>query len=131
MKACWIYLCAIIALPLAAQDQAAGTDRYFPQQMTAKELLLACSSSAMTSTGRQRQRYCYGFVSGVEESLRLFGRETGKRLCVPPQKSSRELASAYLNHAAMKNVDLDKPAVMVVVEALEAAFPCTAPTPGE
>ena len=131
MKASWIYLCVIVALPLAAQEQPVETDHYFPQRMTAKELLLACSSSAMTSTGRQRQRYCYGFVSGVEESLRLFAREAGKRLCVPPQKSSRELAGAYLNHAAMKNVDLGKPAVMVVVEALEAAFPCTATTQGE
>jgi hypothetical protein len=60
----------------------------------------------------------------------LFGRETGSRLCVPPRKSSRELAGAYLNYAAMKNVDLDKPAVMVVVEALEAAFPCAATTSG-
>jgi hypothetical protein len=125
-----MFLFMVVALPLLAQEPTVETDIYFPQRMTAKELLLACSSSTLTSTGRQRQRYCYGFVSGVEESLRLVGRETGRRLCVPAQKSSRELAGAYIRYAARKNIDLGKPAAMVVVEALEAAFPCATSIPG-
>jgi hypothetical protein len=131
MKPAYIFLCMAVALPLAAQEPAAETDTYFPQQMTAKDLLFTCSSSSLTSTGRQRQRYCYGFISGVEESLRLLGRESGNGPCVPPGKTSRDFASVYVKYASRKNADLDKPAAMLVVKALEAAFPCVPPTMGE
>ena len=131
MNARRIFLGMVVAFTLAAQEQAVETDTYFPQRMTARELLLACSSSSLTSTGRQRQRYCYGFASGVEESLRLAEREAGgRRLCVPAHKSARELASAYVKYASRKEIDLDRPAVVVVVQSLDAAFPCTAPLPG-
>ena len=103
-------------------------DRYFPQQMTAKELLRACASSSLTKRGRERQRYCHGFVSGVEEGVRLAqSRHRSDRslaLCVPPARTAREFADVYMRFAGRKGVDLDKPAALVVVEALRDAYAC-------
>ena len=56
---------------IAAQEE--GMEPQFPQQQSAGDLLRACASSRLTSTGRERRRYCAGFVSGVEEAVRMLG----------------------------------------------------------
>lgn len=128
MKTSYFVLSALLMSPLAAAQQEPEPDTYFPQQMTAKDLLLACASSSLTARGRERRRYCYGFVSGVEEGIRLqglqFPAETGNSLCVPKGTTSREMANLYIKHASGKNIDLNLPAASIVLEALKSAYPC-------
>jgi len=111
----------------------AGTDdedaeKYFPQKLTAQELLKYCASSALSGSGRSQQSYCSGFVSGVEESVRLLDTDAvagdKKMVCVPKEKSAGHLRDAYIRHAAKKTTDLKRPAVMVVLEALRSVYPC-------
>ncbi len=105
---------------------SAEKDSYFPQQMTAQKLLTTCSSSYMTQTGRQRQRYCSGFISGVEESTRLQEKAAIiHKICLPKGKTSSQYRSVYMKYASKKTTDLTKPAALVVREALQDAFPCS------
>lgn len=53
------------------KDNTDTNQPIFPQQLTARDLLTYCSSSSLTDLGRMRQRYCWGFISGVEETIRL------------------------------------------------------------
>ncbi len=98
---------------------------FFPQQMTAKALMTTCASSYMSSTGRQRQKYCSGFISGVEESIRLLGKQTiAPKICLPKGKTSSQFTDIYMTYASRKTTDLSKPAALIVIEALQHAFPC-------
>jgi hypothetical protein len=106
---------------VAAQDAVENAESFFPQQLTARELLTHCVSSSLTRRGREQQRYCRGFVSGVEEALRL---STAAPLCVPPGEAARNIADAYIRYAGRRTTDLEKPAALIVVEALEDAYPC-------
>ena len=63
------------------------TQPIFPQQLTASDLLTYCSSSSLTDLGRKRQRYCWGFISGVEETIRL------------PLHASRRYCQLNLNYS--------------------------------
>ena len=87
-----------------------------------------CASSALTARGRTQRRYCDGFVSGVEEGLRLyeFSFPVAPRVsvCVPAGTSSRELSQAFIQYATSMDVDLDKPAAAIVLEALKTKFAC-------
>lgn len=99
----------------------------FPQQLTAYDLLTYCSSSSMTDLGRQRQRYCWGFISGVEETLRVTLKATqpvAHNICVPEGASSRNLAKAYTIYAGRKGANLAQPAAKVTIEALSNAYAC-------
>ena len=113
---------------VAAQDAVGDAESFFPQQLTARELLTHCVSSSLTRRGREQQRYCRGFVSGVEEALRLSAAasagSTAARLCVPPGEAARNIADAYIRYAGRRTTDLEKPAALIVVEALEDAYPC-------
>jgi hypothetical protein len=123
-------LCGLLPLPAAAEDPS---ESYFPQQMSAGELLQACASSAMTNKGRGRRRYCQGFVSGVEEAMRLAQGSASSgaalRLCVPAGISSREFAETYLRFAGRRGVDLQQAAASLAIEALQEAYPCTPAAP--
>ena len=105
------------------------TQPIFPQQLTASDLLTYCSSSSMTDVGRTRQRYCWGFVSGVEETIRLPLHTTpqpvASKICVPKGVSSRTMGRAYSQYAARRGANLARPAVEVVIEALSNAYPCS------
>ena len=118
----------LVLLPLSTQAKDDFSEGYFPQQMTARELLHACASSSLTRTGRQRKRYCHGFVSGVEEAIRLFQRKASSTqafvVCAPDNTSSRQFAEAFMRYAGRKSVDLDKSAAMVTLDALQNAYPC-------
>ena len=118
----------ILSFPLAAAETTTDSETYFPYRLSGNDLLTACSSSSITHTGRRKVNYCHGFVSGVEEGIRLYGSQYSKQpsqlFCVPPGTTSRQMATAYVKYASGKNRNLGKPAVLVVVEALKNAFPC-------
>ena len=57
-------------------------------------MLMACASSGLSRIGRERRRYCAGFVSGVEEAVRL--------LRMDDQTGN----STYSQNAAILHVDL-------------------------
>lgn len=97
-----------------ANDETETNQPIFPQQLTARNLLTYCASSSLTDLGRTRQRYCWGFISGVEESMRLpqyaLLQSTTSAICVPKGVSSRNLAKAYTKYAGKKAVTLiDQP----------------------
>lgn len=121
-------LLAAMSVPAIAQEVDGEPDRYFPQQLSASDLLAACASSSLTATGRTRQRYCLGFLSGVEETFRLLqlpdASTGGNRLCAPDSTSARTLANVFVRHASEPGVDLNRPAAMVVLDALKKGFPC-------
>ena len=100
----------------------------FPQQMSARELMVLCASSSLTAKGRLRRRYCDGFVSGIEEGLRVyrlrFPSQMPESVCVPAGTSSRSMSEAFLKYASSKDVALDQPAAAVVIDALGASFAC-------
>lgn len=114
------------AMGLAAQEDGGSPD-YFPQQLTASRLLYYCAGSSLTSSGRERVKTCAGFISGVEEGVRLL--ETGKLLkepsgiCVPKGTSSSEFAAMYRRYT-VKRTDDDKPAAAMVLAMLGEAYPC-------
>ena len=110
------------------KQEASDADVYFPQQLKAKDLLIACSSSSITNLGRERQKYCHGFISGVEEAVRLLTQnsQSSSKICVSEKLTSRNLAKSYTRYASKKTTDLTKPAALVVVEALEQDYPCPA-----
>ena len=112
----------------ATVAQTDSDDDVFPQQMTASDLKRTCASSTITRTGRERLRYCRGFVSGVEEAVRQFESTGGARpsVCITPGTSARALAEAYLRYAAGKDFDPMLPAAASVIKGLRRAFPCDA-----
>lgn len=124
----------IIALTLSAlccaavQAQSGEQETTYPQKWTAHDLLQACASSYLTTRGRGLRKYCSGFISGVEESVRLFvepgaAGPTGA-ICVPSGKTSRHFVDMFVRYAAGRTADLKKPAARLVVDALAAEYPC-------
>ena len=123
------FLPGLLLSATAVAQGGVEDESFFPQQLTAQELLTHCASSYMTDRGRRQQRYCLGFVSGVEEALRLSvssGSPTSvaMRICVPAGEPARGIADAYIRYAGRHSTDLAKPAALVVVEALGSAYPC-------
>ena len=110
----------------ATAQEGEAMEPQFPQQQTARDLLRACASSRLTATGRERRRYCAGFVSGVEEAIRLLnlGGKSRFRLCTPDDISTTALADAFLSYGASHEAELDDPAASVVHHALTLAYPC-------
>ena len=118
-------LLLLASASLAAQEEEM-MELQFPQQQSAGDLLRACASSRLTSTGRERRRYCAGFVSGVEEAIRLLGPsgQSGMRICTPPDVTASALARAFVNYGATHKGELRDPAAAVVQHALASAYPC-------
>ena len=110
------------------KDDTDTTQPIFPQQLTAHDLLSYCSSSSLTDLGRQRQRYCWGFISGVEEAIRLTlhasGQPVALKICVPKGVSSRNLAKAYIQYASRRGTNLSRPAAQIAIEALSNSYSC-------
>ena len=57
--------CLLAPAAAAGESQPPDADVVFPQRLSARELLYACNSSALTQMGRERRRYCAGFISGA------------------------------------------------------------------
>jgi len=126
-----INICILLFLAWGSAIGKGDTDttqHIFPQQLTARDLLTYCSSSSLTDLGRKRQRYCWGFISGVEETIRLplhaSSQPVALKVCVPKGVSSRNLAKAYILYAGRRDTNLARPAAQMVVEALSNAYPC-------
>lgn len=122
-----LLLAALVSVTAVAQDERDNTETYFPQQLSAKELLIHCASSSLTDRGRRRQRYCAGFVSGIEEAVRLLmnnSHEPLSKFCIPPRATARQFKDAYIRYAGRPNTDLGQPAALVVVKALQYAYSC-------
>lgn len=128
IKRLLLLLITALAVPADAQEPGEEAEKYFPQQISARDLLTTCASSSLTATGRLRQRYCRGFVSGVEEAVRLLQMEDSSiarpPFCVPSGTTARELANAFISHASEPSKDLERPSASVVLEALSKRFPC-------
>lgn len=128
----WVLQGVVVALPLllaatsTAAQEAEPMEPQFPQQQSARDLLMACASSRLTGTGRERRRYCAGFVSGVEEAERVLhpGGEVARTFCTPPDVSASALAAAFVRYGAEHDDELDRPAARVVLRALQQAYPC-------
>ncbi len=87
------------------------------------EFAICCHWSCCSA----RRRYCHGFVSGVEETERLLRGELSAApavVCLPHGKSAKFYADVFIKYASAKEVNLDRPAVRVVMEALEQKFRC-------
>ena len=125
---CLLLTTLLAGTAFAADRPEGGFETLFPQQLSAQALLTYCASSSMSDWGRQRQRYCAGFVSGIEEALRLVrmpsAQEPDPSLCVPTSATARNFQDAYVRYAGRPGTDLSRPAALVAVEALMAAFPC-------
>lgn len=123
--------CILFFFVWGAASLKADTDStppVFPQQLTAQTLLVYCASSSLTAVGRNRQRYCWGFISGVEETLRLrlnaSGQPAPPTICVPEDVSSRTLAQGYIQYAGRRGINLAPPAAQMVIKALVNTYPC-------
>jgi uncharacterized membrane protein YdfJ with MMPL/SSD domain len=116
----------LLAANLVRGGQPDENGSYFPQKLTAQDLLYACAASSLTSHGRERQHYCRGFISGVEETIRYYG--TGESLvaayCFPQGMSARNYGDVFIKYASRKGIDTGRPAVVVVQEAFTDAFSC-------
>lgn len=121
-------IAAVLLTTLTASSSGQEATGFFPQQMDAQQLLILCASSSLTANGRLRRRYCDGFVSGVEEGLRVqhqrLPSQMPKTVCVPAGTSSRAMSEAFVTYASRKGVQLGKPAAAVVIDALEESFRC-------
>jgi hypothetical protein len=131
MKTPILSLLIAFALAPAAQAQAPEEqmEPQFPQQQSAGDLLQACASSRLSNVGRERRRYCAGFVSGVEEAIRLLEHTDRSefRLCTPANVSASALADVYVKYGARHQGELADPAAEVVLHALREAYPCPEP----
>jgi hypothetical protein len=94
-----------------------------PVKESAGGLLKACAASSLTPRGRLRLRYCYGYLTGVEETMRVL-MKTQDVLCPPPAITTRELARVYVSYASVRSDSLHLPAVTMVARALRDRFPC-------
>ena len=121
----------LLCASLVQGSQPDENGRYFPQKLTAQDLLYTCAASSLTSQGRARQHYCRGFISGVEETIRYYGtgEASASAFCFPQAMSARNYGDVFIKYASRKDIDTTRPAVVVVQEAFAAAFSCD--TPGE
>ena len=116
------------AMTSTAAETTSSEGETLPQNLSAGALMTYCASSSVSGQGRQRQRYCAGFMSGVEETLRMLSASETEAsypaLCVPANTSARKLQDTYRRHAGRPGTDLNRPAAVVAVEALIGAYPC-------
>lgn len=129
MKPSVLFFGLLIPLSVLAEDPVPGDEPVFPQQMSAKDLRVACASSALTQVGQKRRRYCTGFISGVEEGVRVLQLQhrTEPSICLPESVSGRDLTEVFLRHAAAEPSRLGQPAASVVIDALANSYPCARP----
>lgn len=118
----------LLAFPLLvlAQETAEEEESRFPQQLSASDLQRTCAASALSDVGRQRRRFCTGFISGVEEGVRILQlqHKMEPSICLPQRVSSRALNDVFLKYTANRQALLTRPAAEVVLEAFARAYPC-------
>ena len=94
-----------------------------PVKESAGGLLKTCTASSLTPRGRLRLRYCYGYLAGVEETMRVLMKAQDV-FCPPPAITTRELAEVYVSYASVRSDSLHFPAVTMAARALRDRFPC-------
>ncbi len=94
-----------------------------PVRETAGGLLKACAATSITPRGRLLLRYCYGYLAGVEETMRV-KMEKQHALCTPPGTTLRELARVFVVYVSAHMELFQLPAVTVAAQALQDRFPC-------
>lgn len=121
----------LLAVGLVQGGQPDESGAWLPQKLTAQDLLYACAASSLTSQGREQQRYCRGFISGVEEVIRYYsnGESATAAFCFPQGMTARKYGDVFIKYASRKGIDTGRLAVVVVREAFEDAFSCS--TQGE
>lgn len=128
MRTLFLVLLCMIAIPIPAAEERVASDTIFPQKLTAGELQVFCAASVMSKTGRQRQRYCEGFLSGIEEGVRVLGliskMETAPSLCMPADVSAWQMRSTFVKNSAAMKPAKNKPSAMFAIEVLEKSYPC-------
>lgn len=124
-----------IPVSVTAQEEGDAEEEIrFPQQISARDLQSTCASSSLSNTGRQRRRYCIGFISGVEEGVRILHMQHMLELaiCLPEKASGRALTNVFIKYTTDHPGQLEKPAAQVVIDALTRAYPCSqTPDPGK
>lgn len=111
-----------------AQESVTREQTQFPQQMSASRLLEVCAASSLTRAGRERRRYCAGFVSGVEEAVRVLQEQhkLEASVCLPAGVSAKALSDVFIRYSANRHQHMDEPAATAVLKALMDAWPCEA-----
>ena len=94
-----------------------------PVRETAGGLLKACAGTSLTPRGRLRLRYCYGYLAGIEEVMRLM-MEKKDTICTAPGTTIRELARVFVVYASPRRDEFHLPAVTMAARALRERFPC-------
>lgn len=117
----------LFSVVATAQNATAEKEQYFPKKLTAHQLLNLCAASSLTGSGRNRKRFCTGFISGVEEALRLLREQTSLHdlpaICLPDEEPAVRFSNVYVKYAAGR-ADLDQSAVTIAIDALKGAYPC-------
>jgi len=128
MRTLLLMLLWVLAAPVISAEESDAPEPVFPQKLTASQLLVSCAASSMSATGRLRQKYCEGFLSGLEEGVRVHSliskQEVAPSLCVPPDVSARQLRSAFVRNSANMTLSREKPAAMFAMKVLQHSFPC-------
>ena len=85
-----------------------------------------CASSLLTPTGREKRSYCAGFISGVEEAVRVLQEQHKHEasVCLPEGVSAKKLSDAFKNYSVTRQQQINKPVAAAVLEALSDAWPC-------
>lgn len=112
---------------LQAEEPPTATETVFPEQLGAQDLLSRCNASALTGLGRERRRYCAGFLSGIEEAVHLLqaaGDAASRAVCMPAGTSDSQLAGIYSRFAGQNPSLMELPAAEVALRALQNTFPC-------
>lgn len=119
-------LFSLLPIVVFAQVSETREQTQFPQQLSASQLLEACASSLLTATGRERRKYCAGFVSGVEEAVRILQEQhkLEPSMCLPRRVSAKTLSDVFIRYSASRQQKMDKPAAITVLQALSHNWPC-------
>ena len=117
----------LLSMSLALGAQPDETGVWLPQKLTAQDLLYACAASSLSSQGREQQRYCRGFISGVEETIRYYSKDESAAVafCFPEDMTARKYGDVFIKYASRKGTDTSRLAIVVVREAFEDAFSCS------
>lgn len=111
-----------LALPVAApalQTAPAPAGGLF----SADQLRKRCISNVPADAS-----YCFAYIAGVHDTVRAYEAWLNLReFCAPRRVAQGDLRRAFMDHVAARPADLPGEAASVVVVALKARFPCTAP----
>ncbi len=113
---------AAVALLLGVAVAAFSQQEEHGQQLSGSELLSYCESATVTNTAT----WCLGYVLGVWHMTTV-----DHRVCPPSDVTSGQLRRAVIKYLQRHPEALKRQPAGLVLEALEAAFPCVQHSEGE